>query len=73
MSDTFDIAVELHDINQNLIKLNDTIQISTSTLYKGIISAAKIQSAQNAFERNTAMKEADDFINQISQIGGQNG
>ena len=62
MSDMAEISAELHDINQNLVKINETIQISTTTLYKGIISAAKIQSAQTAFERNTAMKEADDFL-----------
>jgi len=67
MSDTYSISVELHDINLNLAKLNDTIQFTALTIYRGLISAAKIQSAQNAFERNTAMKEADDFLNQIEQ------
>ena len=65
-----DISDELSDINQNLVKLKEAIQSSTSAIYRGIISAAKIQSAQNAYERNTAVKEADDFIN---QLGGTNG
>ena len=67
-----DIAAELHEINQNLVKLNDSLQNSTSTIYLGIISAAKIESAQTDFERNTAMKEADDFLKEINQIGGTN-
>ena len=62
-----DISAELHDINENIVKLNETIQNSAATIYRGILFSAKIQSAQSDYERNTAMKEADDFLNQITQ------
>ena len=69
MADLTELVSELHDINTNLEKLNDTMQASTLTIYRGIISAAKIQSAQSLYDRNSAIKEADDYIN---QIGGEN-
>jgi len=67
MSDSSDISTELQDINANLTKLNDTIQTTAITLYKGIIWAAKMQSAQTPYERNTAIKEADDFLKLIEE------
>lgn len=62
MADNPELICELQEINEKLSELKDTIQISTSTIYKGIICAAKIQSAKDAYERNSAIKEADDFI-----------
>ena len=72
-----DVSTELHDINTSIVKLNETLKTSTSTIYRGIILAAKIQSAQTDYERNTAIKEADDFLIQITQNeknqnGGEN-
>ena len=77
MPDVADVPTELHDINSNLVKLNETILNSTLTIYRGKISAAKIQAAQNLFDRNTTIKEAEDYLDKISveinQNGGQNG
>jgi len=68
MADITEPAAELRNINLNLEKLNKTIQNSATIVYRGIISAAKIQSAQNDYQRNTAIKEADDFLDEINQI-----
>ena len=67
MANTNELAAELHDINKNLVKLNEMIQISTATIYRGIVSSAKIQAAQSDYERNTAIKEADDYLKQLTQ------
>jgi len=67
MPDITELTAELHDININLVKLNNIIQTSAETIYKGILSSAKIQAAQNDYERNTAIKEADDYLKQITQ------
>ena len=65
MPDWVELSAELHDINQNLVNLNNTIKTSTETIYRGIISAAKIQAAENLFDRNTAINEADEYLKQI--------
>ena len=67
MANITEINNELHDINTNIVNLNNTIQTSVATIYRGIISAAKIQAAQSDYERNTAIKEADDYLKQITQ------
>jgi len=67
MADITELASEFSDINANLVNLNKTIQTSAEIIYRGIISSAKIQAAQNDYERNTAIKEADDYLKQIIQ------
>jgi len=67
MADLTELNSNLHDINQNIVSLKNEIQTSAVTIYRGIISAAKIQAAQSDYERNTAIKEADDFLKQITQ------
>jgi site-specific DNA-adenine methylase len=57
----------LNEINTNLVELNNTIKSSTEAIYKAIISSAKIQSAKDDYERNTAIKEADDYIKLIKE------
>jgi len=67
MPENADIPAGLHELNESIEKINEIIRISAVNVCKGIIHSAKIQSAQNLFERNTAIKEADDFLEQISE------
>ena len=67
MADLTELAAELRDINENLVNISNSIKNSTETIYKGIISSAKIQAAQNDFDRNTAINEADEYLKQITQ------